>query len=294
MLDGTFSLRGKIMLKQLLNSVAIFGTTAALALFSLGNAAAQHGGGGHGGGGHGGGGHGGGGHGGGGGSHGGSGGGWHGGSGGGSHGGNWQGGNGWHGDGWHDGHGHGWGWYGGWYGWYPGLYGSRWGWGYPYYGSGDGSGYSDYGYGYPEQYYGDTTGDLSQQQPANQQNTAHIRVLVPADNAQIWFDDAPTQQTGSVRVFDTPALEPGRSYTYQVRARWTDNGREVAETREAHIHPGDAVTVDFTNQLPPPRPRPDTNNANPLPPPRPRPDTNNANPLPPRPRPDTNNANPGY
>src|SRR5205823_7043840 len=110
--------------------------------------------------------------------------------------------------------------------------------------------YDYYGYNYPDYNYGDATyggysDDTSQQSTADQ-NAAHIRVLVP-DNAQVWFDDAPTQQTGSVRIFDTPALEPGRSYTYQVRARWTENGRDVSQTREAKIHPGDSVTVDFTS-----------------------------------------------
>ena len=232
------------MIKHCVSLAGVWVTSAALALFCVSGALGQHGG--HGGGGHGGGGHGGGGQGGGSSQHGG---------GGSWHGGGWDGGSGWHG-GWDGGRG----WYGrGWYGWYPGFYGYRWG--YPYYGSGYSYPY-DYSYGssYPDYawpYYGDGTnggyGDDGTRLSTTDQNSAHIRVIVPAD-ARVWFDDAPTQQTGSVRIFDTPTLEPGRSYSYQVRAQWTENGREVMQTRVARVHPGDAVTVDFTT----PMPRPDT------------------------------------
>jgi uncharacterized protein (TIGR03000 family) len=80
--------------------------------------------------------------------------------------------------------------------------------------------------------------------PPVPQNTALIRVLVP-DDAKIWFNQAETTQTGPVRVFNTPQLEPGRNYTYDVRAQWRSGDHEVNQNRQASFHSGDAVTVSF-------------------------------------------------
>jgi uncharacterized protein (TIGR03000 family) len=74
---------------------------------------------------------------------------------------------------------------------------------------------------------------------------AHIRVIVPPD-AQVWFDDQLTNQMGPERVFYSPELSPGRDFVYEVKARWKENGRDVTQTRQAQVHAGDFVTIDFT------------------------------------------------
>jgi len=120
-----------------------------------------------------------------------------------------------------------------------------------------------------------------QQQPDN--NRAYITVMVPAD-AEVYFDGAPTQQRGPVRTFTTPVLDTGRNYTYQVRAKWTQNGQPMDQTRSLQVQPGRTATVDFngaapqqpplnnqqqplTNQQPPPnnqqQPAPPRNNTPP-------------------------------
>jgi uncharacterized protein (TIGR03000 family) len=76
-------------------------------------------------------------------------------------------------------------------------------------------------------------------------NTAHIHLIVPAD-ALVWFSDAPTRQTGSMRYFKSPELMPEKDYTYDVKVRWTENGREVTRTRRVGVSAGSSVTVDFT------------------------------------------------
>lgn len=82
-----------------------------------------------------------------------------------------------------------------------------------------------------------------------------MRILLPTENAQVWIAGEPTQQRGFVRVFEAPALEPG-SYSYEVRARWRENGRDVSQTRTIRFHAGDSMTVDFRppseELLPPP------------------------------------------
>jgi uncharacterized protein (TIGR03000 family) len=75
-------------------------------------------------------------------------------------------------------------------------------------------------------------------------NTARIEVLVPA-GATLWFNDWKSQATGAVRKLQSPPLTPGRRYTYTVRVRWEENGREVTQTRQVPVTAGASVRVDF-------------------------------------------------
>ena len=77
--------------------------------------------------------------------------------------------------------------------------------------------------------------------------TATVEVRVPTD-AELWFDGTAMAQTGDRRAFTTPALNPRLTYTYDVTARWTENGKEVTRTRDVGIGAGSSVTVDFTQQ----------------------------------------------
>jgi uncharacterized protein (TIGR03000 family) len=82
-----------------------------------------------------------------------------------------------------------------------------------------------------------------------QDNTrAYIDVHVPA-NAQVLFDNSPTQQRGSERRFVTPQLDPNSHYTYKVTAQWMENGQERRESRTVRLTPGQTSEVNFlTNQ----------------------------------------------
>jgi uncharacterized protein (TIGR03000 family) len=70
-------------------------------------------------------------------------------------------------------------------------------------------------------------------------------VLVPDPNARVSFDDTQTRQTGTERVFNTPALDPDKSYTYTVRATWMENGQEVTRKKDIRVQAGRDITVDF-------------------------------------------------
>jgi uncharacterized protein (TIGR03000 family) len=52
------------------------------------------------------------------------------------------------------------------------------------------------------------------------------------------------------RVFVTPPLDVGSSYTYSIRARWTEDGKPVEQTRNVPVKTGAQVRVDFTSPLP--------------------------------------------
>jgi uncharacterized protein (TIGR03000 family) len=82
--------------------------------------------------------------------------------------------------------------------------------------------------------------------PPNSQGNmpAIIDVQVPAD-AQLWFDGESTSQTGGERTFRSPPLEQGQNYSYEVKARWSDNGKDVERSRRVRIHAGERVLVNF-------------------------------------------------
>jgi uncharacterized protein (TIGR03000 family) len=155
---------------------------------------------------------------------------------------------------------------------------------YPYgYGGYGGYGYGGYGRGYYAPYYGNSyysspyvygdsyatpaysagvisAGYQSSYPPtgavqnAADASRAMVRVRVPA-NAQVFFDDTPTSQTGSDRTFMTGPLEQG-TYSYTISARWTENGNEKRENRTVRIIPGQTAQVDFMTPAPLPNPQP--------------------------------------
>jgi uncharacterized protein (TIGR03000 family) len=81
--------------------------------------------------------------------------------------------------------------------------------------------------------------------PAQSDKVAHMTVQVPAD-AEVWFGKTKTTSTGSVRHYESPPLTPGSQYTYQIRARWNQNGQEVTQTQLVNVTAGGRVNVTFT------------------------------------------------
>jgi uncharacterized protein (TIGR03000 family) len=146
--------------------------------------------------------------------------------------------------------------------------------GYPWYGYGYGwpylginSGYGYYPYysfglgGYPN-YSGSaslntTVNRFSAYYPSSsataqappKDNMAHLLVFVP-ENAELWFNGAKTKQTGPQREFISPALTPGKSYSYEIKAQWTENGKPVEETRTVHVQANTWKPIDFTKAEP--------------------------------------------
>ena len=94
-------------------------------------------------------------------------------------------------------------------------------------------------------YYYEPQADYSAAPSSATNNSATVRVLLPDANARVWFDGAPTQQTGADRVFNTPALAPGATNNYRIRASWMQNGQEVTQERIVAVTPGASAVVDF-------------------------------------------------
>jgi uncharacterized protein (TIGR03000 family) len=128
---------------------------------------------------------------------------------------------------------------------------------YPYYSGAypDSGSYLNYGSGYAESPAQVTpidpdngTGvapqvlDLSPSAPSD--SPANLTVNVPAD-AEIWLGETKMASTGSVRVFYSPPLTPGRQYTYDIRAHWKDNGRDITQTQNVDVTAGGDLHVTF-------------------------------------------------
>jgi len=94
-------------------------------------------------------------------------------------------------------------------------------------------------------YYAPTTAGATAASTTQEPNSAMLEVRVPA-NAEVWFGNSKTEQTGAVRYFASPSLEPGATYTYDVKARWTGaDGQPVERAKTARIQAGARVAVDF-------------------------------------------------
>jgi uncharacterized protein (TIGR03000 family) len=73
---------------------------------------------------------------------------------------------------------------------------------------------------------------------------AQVVVRVP-ENARVELDGVLVEGDGRVRRFSTPLLIPGRVYTFEVRATWTEAGQEVVRARKISLAVGERGDVDF-------------------------------------------------
>jgi uncharacterized protein (TIGR03000 family) len=80
--------------------------------------------------------------------------------------------------------------------------------------------------------------------PDQAEQAAHILLRVP-DNAEVWFDGQKTEQTGQMRAFLSPPIDPGQSYLYQLRVRWMEEGRAMERSRRILLQAGDRIQLDF-------------------------------------------------
>jgi len=157
----------------------------------------------------------------------------------------------WQGGSWNHGGYYGGGYYGGYSGYRP-YYGSNYGYR-PYYGSSYRYPYSrSYGWSswwspgyyvtpsysmpYDEGTPTYSSGYTPEETPAPA-TAAHVTVRAPA-NARVWIGGWETPNTGSVREFDSPALTPGKQYSYEVKAQWEENGRMVTQSQEVDVSAG--------------------------------------------------------
>jgi len=92
---------------------------------------------------------------------------------------------------------------------------------------------------------------------------AYVRVIVPSSDAQVFFGDTATQQTGSpVRDFVSPPLEANKQFQYEIKAQWKQGDQTKEEKRTVDVQAGSQVVVNFSQQQGT-QPMPNTQQLNP-------------------------------
>ncbi len=88
---------------------------------------------------------------------------------------------------------------------------------------------------------------LQEKQTALPLNGALLTVRVPAD-ARVLVNGIPTRSVGDVRRYVSRNLTPGFSYTYEVTAESTVDGRTVAQSKTVHLQAGQEASLAFDMQ----------------------------------------------
>jgi uncharacterized protein (TIGR03000 family) len=78
-----------------------------------------------------------------------------------------------------------------------------------------------------------------------QEKPASVVVRLPA-SAELYVEKVKTKQTGPVREFETPPLKPGKTFSYHLKATWTDMGKEVVREAVLRVRAGETAEVDLT------------------------------------------------
>jgi uncharacterized protein (TIGR03000 family) len=84
--------------------------------------------------------------------------------------------------------------------------------------------------------------------PETDNRGVFIQMQVP-EGARVWFDNTPTMQTGTVRQFLSPPINPGQDYVYQIRVEWPQKGEVMNLNRRVTVRPGDRLNLDFTGKM---------------------------------------------
>jgi uncharacterized protein (TIGR03000 family) len=75
---------------------------------------------------------------------------------------------------------------------------------------------------------------------------ATLVVTLPAD-ARLTVDNTPTRLTSAKRVFNSPPLQPGRTYRYTLKAEIVRDGQTLTTSRDVTVRAGQEtdVTLEF-------------------------------------------------
>jgi uncharacterized protein (TIGR03000 family) len=93
---------------------------------------------------------------------------------------------------------------------------------------------------------GAATVSAPQQAPASAA-TAVLTITAPAFDAQLEFDGKAIASTGTTRTLETPPLAAGRTYQYQLVAKWEPNTyTKMTRTKTVTLKAGDRLKIDLS------------------------------------------------
>lgn len=78
---------------------------------------------------------------------------------------------------------------------------------------------------------------------------AHVEVAVPVTDAEVWLNGVRMKQTGLNRQYNSPPLKAGETYTYDIRARWSENGKAVERSETIRVQASKRVKIDLSNPV---------------------------------------------
>lgn len=83
--------------------------------------------------------------------------------------------------------------------------------------------------------------------PAQEPQKARLRLLLPAADVQLEIQGVALKKKlgADVRLFESPPLEPGKNYIYDIKATWTENGKQVVRERSVRVAAGKTTEVDL-------------------------------------------------
>jgi len=87
---------------------------------------------------------------------------------------------------------------------------------------------------------------LYAQTPGSGGVRSKVKVSLPQADAELFIEKRPTKTTGLARDFDTPEMERGKRYEYELRAVWNPNPTTtITRTRTIKFNAGDEVVIDL-------------------------------------------------
>jgi len=75
---------------------------------------------------------------------------------------------------------------------------------------------------------------------------ATIVVSVTQD-AKVKIDGQPTTSTSTVRTFQSPKLEVGKTYAYTIEAEFVKDGKPMKASKQVTFQAGKTVNLDLTS-----------------------------------------------
>jgi uncharacterized protein (TIGR03000 family) len=97
---------------------------------------------------------------------------------------------------------------------------------------------------------GEGSGEKKEGTKSGMSGKAKLLIEVPED-AKLYIDDQLMKTTSAKRNFSTPALEPGQTYYYIVRAEVVRDGKSIEKTQRVIVRAGDQVRANFDDLAPP-------------------------------------------
>ncbi|MDA1018343.1 MAG: TIGR03000 domain-containing protein [Planctomycetota bacterium] len=86
----------------------------------------------------------------------------------------------------------------------------------------------------------------SAQEKAATKQPAKLTILVPQEDATLYFFDKPSVVTGAERTYATTDLEPGEKYYFKLKVFWEPNNyTKITRFRRIEVKAGGTYTVDF-------------------------------------------------